>query len=66
MASNWSQRPKNGILILELRGALENIKTEIESGLIKSIRNQARGEVMTTGVAGGLIKPHRGSVTCTP
>jgi hypothetical protein len=46
MASNWSQRPKNGILILELRGALENIKTEIESGLIKSIRNQARGEII--------------------
>ena len=23
-------------------------------------------EVMTTGVAGGLLKPHRGSVTCTP
>jgi hypothetical protein len=24
------------------------------------------GSVMTTGVAGGLIKPHRGIVTCTP
>jgi hypothetical protein len=46
MKYKWSETLKNSALILELRGVLSTTKAEIEAGLLKSIRGQARGEIL--------------------
>lgn len=46
MKYNWVEIQKNGALVIELKGTLENVKIEIESGLLKSIREEARGEIL--------------------
>ncbi len=38
---------KNHTLIKELKGILDNVKVEIESDLLKSIREETRGEILT-------------------
>jgi len=38
---------KNEYLVQEMRGALNNLKTEIESGLIDSFILEAKGEILT-------------------
>ena len=46
MNYKWSEQLKNGGLVLEMRGTLTTVKAEIEAGLIKSIRDEARGEIL--------------------
>lgn len=46
MNTEWSDSLKNQTLIAELKGILENTKAEIEGGLVKSIREEARGEIL--------------------
>ena len=46
MSKPWAESYKNGLFILELRGTLASIKSDIEGGLIKSIQTQAKGEIL--------------------
>jgi len=46
MPQSWAPQYKNGMFVLELRGILANIKAEIQSGLLSSIRQQAKGEIL--------------------
>ena len=46
MNYNWAEGLKNSALILELRGTLETVEAEIKAGLLKSIRDEARGEIL--------------------
>jgi hypothetical protein len=43
---NWSEQLKNAALVLELRGILTTIADEIHNGLLRSIRDEARGEIL--------------------
>ncbi len=46
MKYNWRESLKNVTLVAELKGILDNVKVEIEGGLLKSIREEARGEIL--------------------
>jgi hypothetical protein len=46
MCTKWSEPSKNETLVEELKGILENVKVEIDGGLLKSIQEEARGEIL--------------------
>lgn len=46
MNTEWSESNKNNTLVAELKGILANVKIEIEGGLLRSIREEARGEIL--------------------
>lgn len=43
---NWAEELKNAALVLEMRGMLTSIAEEIRAGLLGSIRDEARGEIL--------------------
>lgn len=46
MGYNWAPTLKNNALVLELRGILANLKAEIKNGLLISIQEIAKGEIL--------------------
>jgi hypothetical protein len=64
----WGQALACLFFLLKIFLILLVLLYRLSSGgaVMKAVTFNEALEVMTTGVAGGLLKPHRGSVTCTP